>query len=116
MVVYIIKVLKTVVRHLSFLVKKGKTKKTGTKVTFKPDDTIFKASTSFNFDVLSERLQESAFLLKNLKITLNDLRSGKERQEHYHYEEGIKKLLYSYVNEGKEVLHDVATFQVKQMV
>ncbi|MGT0186221.1 hypothetical protein ACVNP0_13930 [Staphylococcus aureus] len=32
--------------------KKGKTKKTGTKVTFKPDDTIFKASTSFNFDVL----------------------------------------------------------------
>ncbi|HDB5589164.1 TPA: DNA topoisomerase IV subunit B, partial [Staphylococcus aureus] len=58
----------------SGLVKKGKTKKTGTKVTFKPDDTIFKASTSFNFDVLSERLQESAFLLKNLKITLNDLR------------------------------------------
>lgn len=89
--------------------KKGKTKKTGTKVTFKPDDTIFKASTSFNFDVLSERLQESAFLLKNLKITLNDLRSGKERQEHYHYEEGIKEFV-SYVNEGKEVLHDVATF------
>lgn len=76
----------------SGLVKKGKTKRTGTKVTFKPDDTIFKASISFNFDVLSERLQESAFLLKNLKITLNDLRSGKERQEHYHYEEGIKRI------------------------
>ena len=89
--------------------KKGKTKKTGTKVTFKPDPEIFKATTSFNFDVLSERLQESAFLLKNLKITLNDLRSGKEREEVYHYEEGIKEFV-SYVNEGKEVLHDVTTF------
>ncbi|MGX0405673.1 topoisomerase IV subunit B [Staphylococcus capitis] len=89
--------------------KKGKTKKTGTKVTFKPDPEIFKATTSFNFDVLSERLQESAFLLKNLKITLNDLRSGKEHEEVYHYEEGIKEFV-SYVNEGKEVLHDVTTF------
>ena len=42
----------------------GKTKKTGTKVTFKPDSSIFKATTAFNFDILSERLQESAFLLK----------------------------------------------------
>ena len=52
MVIYIIKVLpKTVVRHLQALVKKGKTKeKAGTKVTIRnPDDTIFKASTSFNF-------------------------------------------------------------------
>jgi topoisomerase-4 subunit B len=46
--------------------KAGKTKKTGTKVTFKPDSSIFKATTSFNFDTLSERLQESAFLLKNI--------------------------------------------------
>ncbi len=38
------------------------------------------------------------------------LRSGKERQEHYHYEEGIKEFRPSDVNEGKEVLHDVATF------
>ena len=59
-------------------VKKGKTKKTGTKVTFKPDPEIFKSATSFNFDVLSERLQESAFLLKNLKIILTDNRQGKE--------------------------------------
>ena len=47
--------------------------------------------------------------MKNLKITLNDLRSGKEREEVYHYEEGIKEFV-SYVNEGKEVLHDVTTF------
>ena len=44
--------------------KTGKTKKTGTKVTFKPDSEIFKSTTTFNFDILSERLQESAFYLK----------------------------------------------------
>lgn len=93
----------------SGLVKAGKTKKTGTKVTFKPDSSIFKATTAFNFDILSERLQESAFLLKNLKITLKDLRDGKEREDVYHYEEGIKEFV-SYINEGKEVLHDVTTF------
>ncbi|PTJ52279.1 DNA topoisomerase IV subunit B [Staphylococcus simulans] len=91
------------------LEKKGKTRKKGTKVTFKPDPEIFKSATSFNFDTLSERLQESAFLLKNLKITLTDLRTGKEREEIYHYEDGIKEFV-SYVNEGKEVLHDVTTF------
>ncbi|ANZ33435.1 DNA topoisomerase IV subunit B [Staphylococcus carnosus] len=91
------------------LEKKGKTRKKGTKVTFKPDPEIFKSTTAFNFDTLSERLQESAFLLKDLKITLTDLRSGKEREEIYHYEEGIKEFV-SYVNEGKEVLHDVSTF------
>ncbi|MCE5603023.1 DNA topoisomerase IV subunit B [Staphylococcus pseudintermedius] len=92
------------------LIKKGKTKKTGTTVTFKPDPEIFKSATSFNFETLSERLQESAFLLQNLKITLEDRRVGKERNEVYHYEEGIKAFV-SYVNEGKEVLHDVALFQ-----
>ncbi|HGH0811088.1 TPA: DNA topoisomerase IV subunit B [Staphylococcus pseudintermedius] len=92
------------------LIKKGKTKKTGTTVTFKPDAEIFKSATSFNFETLSERLQESAFLLQNLKITLEDRRVGKERNEVYHYEEGIKAFV-SYVNEGKEVLHDVALFQ-----
>ncbi|AYU55168.1 DNA topoisomerase IV subunit B [Staphylococcus debuckii] len=91
------------------LEKKGKTRKKGTKVTFKPDPEIFKSTTAFNFDTLSERLQESAFLLKDLKITLTDLRPGKEREEIYHYEEGIKEFV-SYVNEGKEVLHDVSTF------
>ncbi len=92
------------------LVQKGTTKKTGTKVTFKPDSEIFKNATSFNFDTLSERLQESAFLLQGLKITLDDQRKGKERSEIYHYEEGIKAFV-SYVNEGKEVLHDMALFQ-----
>lgn len=48
--------------------------------------------------------------MQNLKITLEDRRVGKERSEVYHYEEGIKAFV-SYVNEGKEVLHDVALFQ-----
>lgn len=92
------------------LIAKGKTKKTGTTVTFKPDPEIFKNATSFNFDTLSERLQESAFLLKGLKITLEDRRADKERNEVYLYEEGIKEFV-KYVNEGKETLHDVAFFQ-----
>ncbi|GGI31065.1 DNA topoisomerase IV subunit B [Staphylococcus chromogenes] len=92
------------------LIAKGKTKKTGTTVTFKPDPEIFKNATSFNFDTLSERLQESAFLLKGLKITLEDRRADKERTEVYHYEEGIKEFV-KYVNEGKETLHDVVFFQ-----
>lgn len=93
----------------SGLEKMGKTRKTGTKVTFKPDPRIFKSATTFNFETLSERLQESAFLLKDLRIELKDLRQGKEREEVYHYEEGIKEFV-SYVNEGKEVLHDVTMF------
>ncbi|WP_278925663.1 DNA topoisomerase IV subunit B [Staphylococcus auricularis] len=92
------------------LEQKGNTRKTGTKVTFKPDPEIFKSTTSFSFDTLSERLQESAFLLSNLKIELKDLRAGKEREETYHYEDGIKAFV-GYVNEGKEALHDVVRFE-----
>ena len=92
------------------LISKGKTRRTGTTVTFKPDPEIFKNATSFNFDTLSERLQESAFLLQGLKITLEDRHADKARTEVYHYEEGIKEFV-KYVNEGKETLHDVALFQ-----
>ncbi|EKU47068.1 DNA topoisomerase IV subunit B [Staphylococcus massiliensis S46] len=92
------------------LKKEGKTRKTGTKVSFLPDPNIFKSAQQFNFETLSERLQESAFLLKDLKITLTDHREGKEREEVYHYEEGIKAFV-EYVNEGKEILHDVTMFQ-----
>ncbi|WP_251519027.1 MULTISPECIES: DNA topoisomerase IV subunit B [Staphylococcus] len=93
----------------SGLIKQGKTKRTGTNVTFKPDDEIFKTASEFNYETLSERLQESAFLLKDLKIVLQDHRSGKERKDVFHYEDGIKAFV-GYVNEGKEVLHDVANF------
>ena len=69
------------------LEKIGKTKETGTIIHFKPDPEIF-STTVYYFDILSERLRESAFLLKGLKIELVDLRTDK--QETFHYEDGIK--------------------------
>lgn len=90
----------------------GKSKKTGTTVTFKPDSSIFKQTVKFNFDTLSERLRESAFLLNNLKITISDLRNNEERHEVFYYEDGLKDFV-NFVNEGKETLHEVAKFSGK---
>ncbi|MBP0725903.1 DNA topoisomerase IV subunit B [Bacillus sp. RG28] len=85
----------------------GKTKRTGTTISFKPDPTIFSA-TSYNFDTLSERLRESAFLLKGLKITIKDERH--DIYEEFHYTNGIEAFV-SYLNEGKESLHPVVFFE-----
>lgn len=88
----------------------GKTKEpTGTTVTFKPDPGVF-STTIYNFDTLAERLRESAFLLRDVKITLTDERSGQERAEEYHYPEGIKAFA-SYLNEDKDTLGDVMYFE-----
>lgn len=81
----------------------GKTKETGTLVHFLPDASIF-STTKFNFDTLSERLRESAFLLKGLKIELIDEREDKH--ETYYYENGIVAFV-QYLNEEKDVLHPV---------
>jgi len=64
----------------------GKTKKSGTKVTFLPDPEIFK-KTIFKFDTLAERLRELAFLNKDIVITLKD--EKEKHEESYHYEGGI---------------------------
>ncbi|MFC6253377.1 DNA topoisomerase IV subunit B [Secundilactobacillus hailunensis] len=94
---------------ITTLIKKGKTRKpTGTKIHFKPDSTIF-TTTVFNFNTLAERLRESAFLLKGVKITLTDKRKGQEREEIYHFEDGIKEFV-AYLNEDKETLGDVMYF------
>ena len=82
--------------------------KTGTKVTFKPDGTIFKETTIFEFDVLKQRLREMAFLTKGLKITLTDLRveEGEEPvKQVFHYEGGIKEFV-QYLNKSKTALYD----------
>ena len=82
--------------------------RTGTKVTFKPDETIFKETTEFEYDILKQRLREMAFLTKGLKITLRDLRVAegeKPREEHFHYEGGIKEFVY-YLNKNKTVVYD----------
>ncbi|HEL2388406.1 DNA topoisomerase IV subunit B [Streptococcus suis] len=81
--------------------------KTGTKVTFMPDDTIF-STTDFKFNTIAERLKESAFLLKQVTMTLKDERIGE--QEEYHYENGVQDFV-SYLNEDKETLTPVFYFE-----
>ena len=79
----------------------GKTRKTGTLVTFRPDPEIFHDIT-FSFDVLAQRLRELAFLNKGLRITLSDERSGK--QQEYYYKGGIVSFV-EYLNRNKNCLH-----------
>ncbi|KRM88757.1 DNA topoisomerase IV subunit B [Liquorilactobacillus vini DSM 20605] len=85
----------------------GKTKAAnGTTVTFKPDPQIF-STTNYQYDILAERLRESAFLLKGVKITLIDERSGKE--DEFLYAEGIKEFV-QYLNEDKDTLGPIMYF------
>ncbi|KRM90969.1 DNA topoisomerase IV subunit B [Liquorilactobacillus cacaonum] len=87
--------------------KIGKTKKSnGTTVTFKPDESLF-TTTTYNYDTLAERLRESAFLLKNVKITISDERT--DQADIFHFEEGIKEFV-SYLNEDKDTLGKVMYF------
>jgi DNA gyrase subunit B len=81
----------------------GKTKGTGTKVTFKPDRTIFKQTHVFSYDVLAKRLRELAFLNSGLMIKLADNRGDKEKENVYHYKGGIKEFI-GYLNADKAVL------------
>ncbi|MFB7155793.1 DNA topoisomerase IV subunit B [Lysinibacillus sp. NPDC056232] len=82
----------------------GQTKQTGTLVHFLPDDTIFSV-TKYNYDTLAERLRESAFLLKGLKIELIDERE-EGKGDVFFYENGIEAFV-AYLNEEKDVLHPV---------
>ena len=77
---------------------------TGTRVYFKPDAEIFD-DIVFDFEVLSQRLRELAFLNKGIYIKLSDLRQGNEREEVFHYEGGIKSFV-SYLNRNKVPLHE----------
>ena len=82
----------------------GETELNGTEVSFLPDDTIFE-ETLFEYKVLRQRLRETAFLTKNLKIILTDDRQEEPVQEIFHYEGGIKEFV-TYLNRGKEALYD----------
>ena len=93
------------------LKKIGTTNKTGTIVTFKPDPEIFK-STNFSFTTITERMQESAFLLSGLTIEVEDEEDG--RNAKFFYENGLINFV-EYINEGKNVLHKVINFNgIKQ--
>jgi len=82
----------------------GETDKTGTKVTFKPDGTIFD-ETIYDYETLRVRLRETAFLTKNLKITITDLRGEEPVSETFHYEGGIKEFV-TYLNSSKKELYE----------
>lgn len=90
----------------------GTTKESGTNLHFRPDPAIFSA-TKYNYETLSERLRESAFLLKGLKIELTDKRAEEERFEEFFYETGIEAFV-EYLNEEKDTLHKVAYIEGKQ--
>ncbi|MGD7052184.1 DNA topoisomerase IV subunit B [Sutcliffiella horikoshii] len=97
-------------KPVTTLEKIGTTNQTGTTIHFKPDTTIF-STTTYNFETLCERLRESAFLLKGLKIELNDERNSVK--EVFHYESGIEAFVI-YLNEEKDSLHNVVSFEGAQ--
>jgi len=79
-------------------------RKTGTKITFKPDATIMEA-THFNYDTLAQRLRQLAFLNKGIKITLTDEREEPEKITPFLYTGGIAEFI-KHLNRGKAVLHE----------
>ena len=79
-------------------------KKTGTKITFKADNTVMDAI-EFNFDTISTRLRERAFLNKGLKITILDEREDPQQSHEFLYEGGIAEFI-KHLNKGKQVLHE----------
>lgn len=83
--------------------------KTGTTVTFMPDASIF-STTDFRFNTISDRLKESAFLLKNVTMTLTDLRPEEEIHEEFHYENGVEDFV-AYLNEDKETLTPIISIE-----
>jgi DNA gyrase subunit B len=89
-------------KPVSKLKQTGKTRKTGTKVTFHPDPSIFEKIT-FSYDTLATRLREYAFLNKGLKITLNDERT--EKSTEFRFTGGIAEFV-KHLNRGKTTLHD----------
>ncbi|NLK37408.1 MAG: DNA topoisomerase (ATP-hydrolyzing) subunit B [Epulopiscium sp.] len=86
------------------LTEVGVTQEHGTFVHFKPDKEIFE-ETEFQYDILKQRLRETAFLTKGLKIRLIDEREGMEKENTFHYEGGIKEFV-DYINKNRSPLYD----------
>lgn len=82
----------------------GPTDKRGTQVTFLPDKLIFE-ETVYDYDILKQRLREMAFLTKNLKIVLHDVRGEEKKTKTFHYEGGIKQYV-EYLNKSKKALYE----------
>ena len=91
----------------------GKSKTSGTKVTFKADKEIFNIPIDYNFDTLANRLRELAFLNKGLTITLKDERSGKEKEAEFKFAGGIVSFVQE-ANKNKNVLHPKVIYFEKE--
>lgn len=81
----------------------GKTNKTGTKITFTPDKTIFTQTTDFKFDIILDRMRELAFLNPEITVFLEDKREDRERKKKLHYDGGVKDFV-AYLDEDRESL------------
>ena len=86
--------------------------KTGTKVTFMPDASIF-STIDFKYQTIFERLNESAFLLKDVTLNLTDLRGENPERAQFHYENGVQDFV-KYLNEDKDTLTPVLDFEGEQ--
>ena len=91
----------TPVTELSII---GKTDKTGTKVTFRPDEGVF-STIDFKFDIIDSRLQELAFQNKGIRLELIDTRKGQEESREYYSENGLLDFI-KYLNESKTPIHE----------
>src|SRR3989338_2651051 len=91
----------------------GKTKTTGTKVTFKPDSTIFAETTAFSYDILARRLRELAFLNKGLVITLTDKRGKKEKESNFQFNGGIVSFV-EHLTATRNPLHKKVVYFCKE--
>ncbi|AZR72631.1 DNA gyrase subunit B [Anoxybacter fermentans] len=91
----------------------GKTKRSGTTITFLPDSTIFEI-TEFKFETLAHRLQESAYLNNNLKLILIDLRGEEPQKVEFKYEGGIVAFV-EHLNQSRDLLHKDVIYVEKQV-
>ena len=87
----------------------GETEITGTTIHFVPDTEIFTETTVYDYDILSHRLRELAFLNKGIKITIEDKREEDGKKNEYHYEGGIASYV-EHLNRTKEVIHEEVVF------
>lgn len=92
----------------------GETDRHGTTVHFTPDPKIFTETTTFDFDKLSKRIQELAFLNKGLRISITDRREELEQEKHFHYEGGISSYV-AFINENKDVIFPTPIYTSGEM-
>lgn len=90
----------------------GDTDRTGTIITFKPDKDIFE-SINFNYNTLSNRFKELAYLNKNITIQFEDKRTNKQQTNTYHYEGGLKQFI-EHLNKDKVKLHELIPYYYKE--